>query len=316
MLPRIKKRLQQAHRPATKRNQDTALSALVMFLIFHELEIKNITPVILLAFIEFLSHSGLAVVTIKNYISSLKSKLNYLGVKTSAFASPRVNLSLTSLEKNKIIQLKPKPIISPSQFELLFANTHSLPLKAFIRVAILLAYMAFLRISNLVPKSLNDYDSTRDIRRGDITINKGGISIFIRWAKSLQKYNQVATIPLFKLSNSPLCPLVNLQYLNTQYPVRPSDPLLSYYSGQVLNVITQAQLRAAFACIVSSANLDHNLTFHALRRSGASLAFASGVQFASIQAHGTWTSDALWAYIHHSARDAAVPALFKRVFST
>jgi hypothetical protein len=149
--------------------------------------------------------------------------------------------------------------------------------------------MAFLRISNLVPKSLNEYDSTRDIRRGDITINKGGINVFIRWAKSLQKYNQVATIPLFKLSNSPLCPLVNLQYLNTQYPVRPSDPLLSYYSGKVLNVITQAQLRAAFARIVSSANLDHNLTFHALWRSGASLAFASG---SAIREHsGPWHMD-------------------------
>jgi hypothetical protein len=47
----------------------------------------------------------------------------------------------------------------------------------------------------------------------------------------------------------------------------------------------------------------------------ASLAFASGIPFHSIQAHGTWSSDALWAYIDANARDVAVPHLFSSVFS-
>jgi hypothetical protein len=40
------------------------------------------------------------------------------------------------------------------------------------------------------------------------------------------------------------------------------------------------------------------------------------VPFHSIQAHGTWSSDALWAYIDAGARDASVPRLFSRVFSS
>jgi hypothetical protein len=91
MLPRIKNRLQLAHCPATKRNQDTALSALVMFLIFRELEIKNITPVILLAFIEFLSHSGLALVTIKNQFSYGRVSLSRLLPRQSRIMVVGVN---------------------------------------------------------------------------------------------------------------------------------------------------------------------------------------------------------------------------------
>jgi hypothetical protein len=81
---------------------------------------------------------------------------------------------------------------------------------AFIRVAILLAYMAFLRILNIAPKSPNEYDILRDIRRGDVTVTQYGIKIFIRWTKLLQKYNQTATIPLFSI------PLKNFQILKSK----------------------------------------------------------------------------------------------------
>jgi integrase len=175
--------------------------------------------------------------------------------------------------------------------------------------------MAFLRISNLAPKSIHEYDILRDIRRGDVTVTKNGINIFIRWAKSLQKYNQTATIPLFAIPNSPLCPLKNFLNLNATFPVKHTDPLLSYYTGSRLHVITQTHLRAEFSRLVTLLNYDKHLTFHSLRRSGASLAFASGVQFSSIQAHGTWTSDAVWSYIDHTARDNSIPILFSRVFS-
>jgi hypothetical protein len=110
----------------------------------------------------------------------LKSKLNALGIKTAAFHSPRVALVLVSLEKNQKVMFKPKPIITLAQFQSLFIKAEVLPLKAFFRMAILLAYMAFMRISNISPKSGCAYDVLRDIRRGDIHITASGIVIYIR----------------------------------------------------------------------------------------------------------------------------------------
>jgi hypothetical protein len=174
---------------------------------------------------------------------------------------------LASLEKNQHVKFKPKPIITTFQFKTIFIKSQSLPFKQFFGVAILFAYMAFMRISNIAPKNVE------------------------------------------------LCPVYKYNILQRQFPVRQSDPLLSYYAAGILRIITQNQLRAAFSNIITSLNYDINLTFHSLQRSGASLAFASGVQFSSIQAHGNWTSDALWSYIDHTARDTSVPALFASIFS-
>jgi hypothetical protein len=80
------------HRPATKRNKDTALIAFLMFSIFYEHDVKVESS----QFVELLVQSGLALATIKNYISSLKSKLNTLGNKTIAFNSPRLYCNYSS----------------------------------------------------------------------------------------------------------------------------------------------------------------------------------------------------------------------------
>jgi hypothetical protein len=42
------------------------------------------------------------------------------------------------------------------------------------------------------------------------------------------------------------------------------------------------------------------------------IAFASGVPFKQIQAHGTWTSESVWAYIHQSARSSVLPNFFRQ----
>ena len=40
--------------------------------------------------------------------------------------------------------------------------------------------------------------------------------------------------------------------------------------------------------------------FHTFRRSGASLVFSLNVPVQYIKAHGTWASDAVWAYLDQS----------------
>jgi hypothetical protein len=103
--------------------------------------------------------------------------------------------------------------------------------------------------------------------------------------------------------------------LQRTYPVRPTDPFLSYRVSGSLFLISQPHLRRALKRLISSLSFNPALSYHSFRRSGASLAFASGVPFQAIQAHGTWTSDSLWSYIDADARDHAVSHCFTRVFS-
>jgi integrase len=192
MVARIRQRLQDAYRPSTRRNQDTALMALALFTVYFDLDLKNMQLFSLLAFVEFLVDSKLTVATIKNYLTSLKSKFKLLGLPITVFDSPKLALAIASLEKNNPVIPKHKPILSPTQFKMMYTLSESLSIRLFFKMAIILGYMGFMRISNIAVKSSTVIDKIRDIRRGDISITPQGI--WLRWTKTLQRYNQSAQV--------------------------------------------------------------------------------------------------------------------------
>jgi hypothetical protein len=89
-----------------------------------------------------------------------------------------------------------------------------------------------------------------------------------------------------------------------------SLPLLSYLVSGFLHLITKNCISRHFKKLVALLNYNPALSFHALRFSGDSLAFSSGVPISPIQAHGTWSSEALRAYIDPTARGPCGPLLF------
>jgi integrase len=168
----------------------------------------------------------------------------------------------------------------------------------------------------VAPPSFATFDPASHLRRRDVTIHQNLISIHLRWTKTVQKYRQSARVKLYPIPNSPLCLFKAFRALQHSHPVRPTDPFLSYRSAWQLFIITQSDLRRALKKLISSLGLHPSLSFHAFHRSGASLAYASGVSFDAIQAHGTWTSDALWSYIDADAKDSPIPHVFSRIFSS
>ena len=53
-------------------------------------------------------------------------------------------------------------------------------------------------------------------------------------------------------------------------------------------------------------------TFHAFRRSGATLAYKAHVPIQGIKDHGTWTSDCVWRYIQSDeSRPSQVAQAFR-----
>jgi integrase len=290
--------------------------ALAIFCLYHDVAFPGVSVFTVLAFIEFLNDNGISVPTIKNYISAVKSMFKLHNVACNAFDSPQISLALMSLTKNSIPSSVVKPILSPHQFALIINQTLRFPLHLFYKISFLFGFFALLRISNVAPASKAAFDPFRHLRRGDVYIKNNVLYIHLRWTKTLQRHRQAAIVPIYPVPGSPLCPLQAFIQLNKFFPVAPTDPFLSHRSASGLYIITQSQIRSIFKKCILYLSFDRALSFHSLRRSGASLAFASGVPFHSIQAHGTWSSDALWAYIDAGARDASVPRLFSRVFSS
>jgi integrase len=272
----VNHRLSQAYRPSTHQAHRTACVALALFTLFYDLAFPNISIFTLLSFIEFLNDNNLTVPTIKNYVSSIKTKFSSCNVSVEVFLSPQCTLTLSSLSKNYSPPVSIKPVFTPQQFVRLVTQCARMPLHIFYSTAFIFAYLALLRISNVAPPSSATFNPRRHLRRGDVILHPNYLSIHLRWTKTLQRYRQSARVKLYPIHNSPICPVTAFGTLQRSFPVHPTDPFLSYRSSGQLFIISQSDLRRALKRLVSAISLHSSLTFHSFRRSGASLAYASG----------------------------------------
>ena len=81
------------------------------------------------------------------------------------------------------------------------------------------------------------------------------------------------------------------------------------------SVFTESMLRRRLSMLFKLMGLpQQGLTYHCLRRSGASLAFNNNVSMDSIKNHGAWASDAVWQYLFaNSHRTQEVPLMFQQI---
>jgi hypothetical protein len=99
---KVKHRLGSAFRESTLNSQALAYKTLAMFCILFSLPFPHVSVATLLAFIEFLVDNNYNVATVKNYISSCKSKYKQLQLPIIAFQSELIKFSIRSLGTKSI----------------------------------------------------------------------------------------------------------------------------------------------------------------------------------------------------------------------
>ena len=109
-----------------------------------------------------------------------------------------------------------------------------------------------------------------------------------------------------------LCPVTALHMYISKFPAQRHAPLFLHPTTKL--AITQVNIRAALAKILSSLQLPHNyITFHAFRRSGATFAFNHHVSLQNIQSHGGWKSSAVWTYLQNTQSTQALISAFQTI---
>ena len=151
----------------------------------------------LISFLEFLISCNTSTRVINNYVSGIKGYLNMYGLPTAWMAHQlftnymrAVQIQIPHVKKVKsVITLYDMYSIS----KLLQQFDHSLQY----RVAFMLSFYAFLRISNIVPSTLSSFDPSRQLCYEDVTFTPQGVTLYLKWAKNLQKTEQshVVMIP-------------------------------------------------------------------------------------------------------------------------
>ena len=184
------------------------------------------------------------------------------------------------------------------------------PLGYIYKAVFLLAFFAFLHLSNQVPPFISSFSTSTHLCRGDIIFQPEFTTLILKWSKTIQKQSQFATVQIPSLGTSPLCPLAAVQNMASRLPLPSNSPMFAIPQGSGVIPLTQSKVRCFLALILTSLDIDPSTySFHSFRRLGASLAFNSNVSLQSIQHHGTWSSDAVWSYIisnpHHQGSVAA-----------
>ena len=162
----------------------------------------------------------------------------------------------------------------------------SLPFGYVYKFMFLLAYLAFFRLSNLVPPLSKEFNITKHLCRGDFICDESGATVLVKWSKTLQSLRQWTLVRVPFLSPSPLCPVRAFQVNSSLIPVSPNHSLFALPPD--FSPPSQASVRNFLAKIMSKLDLDPSIhTFHCFRCSGASFAFNNDVPLRSIKIHGT-----------------------------
>ena len=169
--------------------------------------------------------------------------------------------------------------------------------------ACLVAFFSFFRRSNLLVKSMSSFDPNLHLCRRDASFSSEGVTLEVRWSKTIQYRERVLHVPLPRIPFSPLCPSQAL-LLSLRLSISPNDGPLFTFSGPrgwaplSGNLFNQKLLQ-----LLARLNLDPSLySGHSFRRGGASFALECGLPTEVIQAQGDWASNAYQLYVTPTLR--------------
>ena len=146
-------------------------------------------------------------------------------------------------------------------------------------------------MSNIAPHSSKQFGVDRHFLRQDVIFGPPGAHLVVKWTKTLQDHRSHHVIQLPEISNPLLCPVRALKKLIQ------SRPLPFHYPLFPNNFPPYAQVK-----VLTHKNIPtQGHSFHAFRRSGATLAFDNNVSLQNIMSHGLWRSSAVWTYLQNAS---------------
>ena len=271
-----------AFRPSTDRNYTSMFRLFLAFTVFMKLSIFNLSPLILIAYIQFLETNHFSPSTMANHMSAIKAKLALFGISTHIFEDQRIKYFHKAMILHQPFKVQLKKIIDIDTLQLIVRTCDSMYMGQVFKAVYTLAYFSFY--------------------------------FFIKWSKTIQTRNVVKILKIPQLGSNPICPVKATKKLMAITPGSNNHPLFQFKSSKGWVPLTDTQVRRNFRIILQKLNLSNShLTFHAFRRSGATYAFNSNVDLQHIQSHGTWTSECVWKYItlDHQA-SGQVASTFKK----
>ena len=255
------------------------------------------------AFLEFLLTDHNSPATIQNYLTAVRAMYRWWARPdiTQMLDSHGVQQMMKGIANTVCPPKDKRTAITPEHLCLILrtcdANREWLPAK----MAISLAYFAYLRLSNLAPRTMSAFDPSRHATWADLQPRQQGLVLTLRWSKTRQHSTAPQDIPVSTLDDKQLCPKNTwLDYSSAlREPYDPvATPLLRTTAHPRGRTISASMLTRSIREVINAAGLSHlGYTPHSFRRCGASWSHHDGAPMEAIKFHGTWSSDAVHRYL-------------------
>ena len=290
-------RLKKGFRPATWLQYRRMFAQFIAFLEYENTHVLQVNTIVLLAFMEFCYQSGLSQANISNHLSAIRAMFIVYGLNTKPFQDERVPLYIKSLKINANFKPTMTKLVSIDMLQQIVSLCDQKQFPIVFKALYLFCFFSFMRLSNVLPHSVAQFDLTRHLTRGDIIFGQKICTVIVKWSKTIQDRKETTTISLPILGESNLCPVAALKAMYSILPASKNSPLFVVYRQGVLFPLTDSAARKHLKSISTMLNISPHLTFHAFRRSATTWAFHHGVSLQEIMKHGTWSSEAVWRYI-------------------
>ena len=295
---KVKNRLSTAFRPKTRMCYQRLFKVFVGFCLCVNVALHDLSVASVLCFLEYLVDNRVSVCMVVNYISALKAMAIIYSIPHSIFEHPQIKYFVHALKINRPLTVSKKNVIDIPTLKRIIALCQGRLNAVTFKAIFLTGYFGFFRLSNLAPHSVGDFDPTKHFTGGDVFFEKNQVKLLLKWSKTLQMNDQVKLITLHRLNSLSICPYQALKALFHLYSPGNIDPLFQCHTMHGWQVMTDSRVRKTLASINTALDLPRNFfTFHAFRRSGATLAYKAHAPIRDIKEHGTWTPDCVWRYI-------------------
>ena len=291
-------RQRQSHRPGTNKGRETAVRLFLAFCRRANLHYTRIAYQHICWYIEYLSRHYTSPASISNAISHLRTFYSMSGLSTKPLYHNRVLLALRAISITIRHTPTPSPPVSPQALKDALSHIHDLHSSEATHLALLLMFMGFLRQSSVAPLTVRSFDPTRHLTVADVTPTTAGLSVHIKWTKTLQSSADATDILLPRTQDALMCPVSALRRYNAVAPTSPGPtaPLLRHRDG---NTLTVPFIRRQWdALIKKAAPHAKRSTLHSLRRGAAQYTYNDArADLNDVMTHGTWRSQAVRSYI-------------------
>ena len=201
----------------------------------------NVT--LLLSFFKYLHENNISVAQLQNYLSAIRAMHIALGLETAPFKDEQLPLFLKAIRIHR--PLNPRVLAHldiPLLEKILYLCDHMQFPQVF-KPLYLLMFFSFLRMSNVVPHAVTQFDFTRHLARADVIYGATGAVLLIKWSKTLQNRRDVVTISLSDFQGSHLCPVSALKAMFQMFPGSDNSPVFVIPRNRGLVPLTDSVAR-------------------------------------------------------------------------